>query len=342
MFKAKMDEVGKYDTVRLMECELDGVHHVVYKCPPIVRHITGVAAGKRDGRVFPYVAHYLGTGDMLYPMHEGDAMVNRLLDELTQLDLVHDLLHARTPAMPSLSSCLPTNNSHSINGGRRFTVGGDGNTLKVHTKRRRRLSFSGLLTHLLPAHTLSSGHNASSVYRPPSNKGTTLVLVQTSQRRCTQLTVNGPANSLKRLFPGNPVQTTHATYPLLDSRTVPVSPSASALLATLQDQGYHPTVKSSWVERDSGALITQWIVYHRRGGPKPLSVTPPHLHYSTSSINLSTSSSSSAEDDEFSNRRGTLPNLLRSKSKSIFSLATDHTTTYRPTLTLKRILSVLL
>ncbi|KAK7083099.1 hypothetical protein SK128_014118 [Halocaridina rubra] len=170
-------------------------------------------------------------------------------------------------------------------------------------------------------------------------QGTTLVVVRMSNRRCTQLTVHGPAASLKKLLPGTPCSTIHSTYPLLDSRASPVNVNTSPLLAGLQEHGYHPTVKSSWVESESGALITQWIVYNRRGGPKPLTLSSPYLQTSTSSFNLSTLPS--VDDEEDTTSHGTLPNKLRSRSKSIFSLATEHTP-IRPTLTLKRILSVLL
>ncbi|XP_063589798.1 uncharacterized protein LOC134766826 [Penaeus indicus] len=338
---------GRGTESQRLDCEVGGVHHVVYKCTPNVHHIIRTQVGERgrvrDGRVFPYVAHYLSTGDMLYPAHEGEVMVSRLLEELTRLDLVNDLLHARGPGMPSLTSCVPRSFQSSSNGSRRFTIGGgDGDTLKVHTRRRRRLSFAGLLTHIFPAHNGST----SSVYRPPSNKGTTLVVVTCSLHRATEVTVHGPADSLRSLFPGTPVLTSDATYPLLDSRASPRDVGASDLLAALREKGYVSTVRSSWVVPHTGALMTQWLVYRRRGGwsggvgsSRTLPSSKRSLHHAASTTNvLSASTEGGGGLAEGGGAGGTLRHRLRNRSKSIMSLATEH----RPTLTLKRILSVLL
>ncbi|XP_045582101.1 uncharacterized protein [Procambarus clarkii] len=310
-----------------IECEVGGVHHVMYSCPPHAHHAIRTRVvdngGGRDGRVFPYLAHYLATGDMLYPAHEGQVMVTRLLHELTQLDLVDDLLHARPHA---LKGCLPkTLQRASSGGGRRHTVAGDGHTLQVNTRPPPRLSLTSLLTRLLlPHHTPTS-----TVYHPPSNKGTTLVVVRDTAQRSREVRVQGPAWALRSVFPGAPVHTTHATYPLLDSSVTPHT-SVTQVLNTLTRSGYLPSVRSSWVEAGSSALVTQWLVYHRGAGAR----TSSTLRYSSAStFNLSNSTSS--KDDG----RTTLKNRLKTRSKSIISLATEHT--QRPILTLKRILSVL-
>ncbi|XP_042212081.1 uncharacterized protein LOC121859371 [Homarus americanus] len=270
---------------------------------------------------------------MLYPAHEGQVMVSRLVEELTQLDLVDDLLHARGQAIYALTACVPKNLHHASSGGKRFSVGGDGDTLKIHTRRRRRLSLSNLLTHLLPAHTPTS-----TVYHPPSNKGTTLVVVRRSVQRSSEVRVYGPAGALRSVFPGAAVTTSDATYPHLDSRVSPSSSNVHLLLNTLTHSGYLPTVRSSWVEDYSGALVTQWLVHRRRGGVKALSPSSSTLQHSSSTTNLSNIPPSCGGNSECGG--GALRNRLKTRSKSIMSLATEHT--QRPTLTLKRILSVIL
>ncbi|KAK8736432.1 hypothetical protein OTU49_004999 [Cherax quadricarinatus] len=316
-----------------MECEVGGVHHVMYRCPPrahnTIRTRVVEGEGGRDGRVFPYLAHYLVTGDMLYPAHEGEVMVSRLLHELTKLDLVDDLLHARPLA---LTACVPKTLHRTSSGGGRLTVVGDGHTLKINTRRSPRLSLSSLLTHLLPAHTPTS-----TVYRPPSNKGTTLVVVTYTVQRSTEVRVQGPAWVLRSVFPEEVVHNTDATYPQLDSHVTP-NTTVPELLNTLALTGYLPTLRSSWVESGSGALVTQWLVY-RKGVGSRASIASSTLRYSSSSSTMHLSDSRSGRDKS-EGGEGTLRSRLKTRSKSIMSLASEHT--QRPTLTLKRILSVLL
>lgn len=76
-----------------------------------------------------------------------------------------------------------------------------------------------------------------------SLQGTTLVVVTCSLHRATEVTVHGPADSLRSLFPGTPVLTSDATYPLLDSRASPRDVAASDLLAALREKGYSSTVR---------------------------------------------------------------------------------------------------
>ncbi|XP_076065200.1 uncharacterized protein LOC143039219 [Oratosquilla oratoria] len=295
------------DTERL-ECEVGGVHNIVYKCPSYSEHIirTRVQARseERDGRVFPYVALYLATGDMLYPAHEGDAMVTRLIEELTRLDLVHDLLNARSPSVLSLKACLHPKAHKQPS--RRHTLG-ENDTLKVTTKRRRKMSFSGLLTSILP----SSSSGSSRVYRPPANKGTTLVLVRSALHRSSELSLHGPAAALRDLYPASAVTTCRTTYPDLDSRTTPPKDDPHSVLAKLEDKHYVVIVRSSWVETKTGALKTQWLLHLRRGGGGRLS-----------------------------HSGGTLKATLYPRSKSILTLASESPT--KPALTLKRVLSMLL
>ncbi|KAG7174162.1 hypothetical protein Hamer_G003054 [Homarus americanus] len=188
------------------------------------------------------------------------------------------------------------NEQHFIHsGGKRFSVGGDGDTLKIHTRRRRRLSLSNLLTHLLPAHTPTS-----TVYHPPSNKVRLL-----PSHTPTSSVYHPPSNKVK-----------------LDPPYLNISERE----------------RSSWVEDYSGALVTQWLVHRRRGGVKALSPSSSTLQHSSSTTNLSNIPPSCGGNSECGG--GALRNRLKTRSKSIMSLATEHT--QRPTLTLKRILSVIL
>ncbi|KAK4287614.1 hypothetical protein Pmani_039318, partial [Petrolisthes manimaculis] len=346
--------------------------------------------GCRDGRVFPYLAHYLATGDMFYPEHEGEVMVGRLLQELTRLDLVHDLLHhhSHKPApLAALTSCLPrphlshhhhqsegsdsvrwrrggNNNNNNSNGGEEGGGGGGGGgggTLKVNT-RRPRMVLPSLLTHLLfPTNSTTTSNTTSSsstpyypanthhhytrpppVYRPPPNKGTTVVVVsRRGESGGSRVDVHGAPGVLPTLLPPHThhpqhhhhhhtlarttISTTTATATTTTTTATATTPSsrgqgldASAtcarvslpphdLLNILADKGYIPTVRSWWVCQETGGLITQWLVYKR--GRRRI-------------------------------KRGTLRNRLKTRSKSIISLATDHST--RPALTLKRLLNALL
>ena len=46
---------------------------------------------------------------MVYPVHEGEAMVSRLMEELTRLDLVEDLLQTR-----SSTTCAPKHRAAAV------------------------------------------------------------------------------------------------------------------------------------------------------------------------------------------------------------------------------------
>lgn len=108
--------------------------------------------------------------------------------------------------------------------------------------------------------------------------------------------------------------------------------------------------RSSWVVPHTGALVTQWLVYRRRGGwgggggggvgsSRTLPSSKRSLHHAASTSNvLSASTEGGGGLAEGAGAGGTLRHRLRNRSKSIMSLAAEH----RPTLTLKRILSVLL
>ncbi|XP_045127603.1 uncharacterized protein LOC123514070 [Portunus trituberculatus] len=370
-----------------VECEVGDVHHVLYYGSAHLHHairtrVVERGAG-RDGRVFPYVAHYLATGEMLYPVHEGEAMVTRLLQELTRLDLVQDFL--RTPAASSSAS-----RSAQKEGGE-GRLGGDMlkvNTLKVNT-RRHPLSFSAILTHLRPAHAHA---HTPAVYRPPSNKrqGSTLVVVGRSALRLREVVVHGPRGELGRIFPNDHLLPAHApAHAALDAQVTPTPPSDSSLspahaaLSILSDKGYTPTVRSSWVCGQSGALITQWLVYRRRGGRRKgggsgggvkaenhkssssfvsyskltgtlsaastsslFSSSFPTLRRASSTTDLASvsttssssfSSSSSSSSSSFSSSSRTMRSKLKTRSKSILTL---HDPPPRPSLTLKRLLSV--
>ncbi|XP_076031246.1 uncharacterized protein LOC143019513 [Oratosquilla oratoria] len=299
------------DTEKI-ECEVGGVHNVVYKCPSYSEHIIRTRvqqrSEERDGRVFPYVALYLVTGDMLYPTHEGDDMVSRLIEELTRLDLVHDLLNARNPSVFSLNDCLHPRQHKKPK--RRYS---DNETLKVTTKGRKKLSITSLLMAILPISSSSSSSSSSassSVYRPPANKGTTLVLVWTTLHRSTDLVLYGPGSVLKDLFPADSVTTCRTTYPDLDSQATPAKNDPHSVLAKLEAQHYAVIVRSSWVETDSGALKTQWLLHFRRGGGR------------------------------LGHGGGTLRATLAPRSKSILTLASESPN--KPAFTLKRVLSMLL
>jgi len=50
----------------------------------------------RDGHSFAYILHYVCTGDLIYPLHEGFHRVDALLKELTYFGLVDDVLRNAT------------------------------------------------------------------------------------------------------------------------------------------------------------------------------------------------------------------------------------------------------
>ncbi|XP_046440029.1 uncharacterized protein LOC124191086 [Daphnia pulex] len=50
----------------------------------------------RDGHSFAYILHYLSTGDLIYPLHEGFHRVDVLLKELTFFGLVEDVIRYAT------------------------------------------------------------------------------------------------------------------------------------------------------------------------------------------------------------------------------------------------------
>ncbi|KAB7506485.1 hypothetical protein Anas_04462 [Armadillidium nasatum] len=200
-----------------------------------------------NGQIFPYIAHYLTTGDLIYPAHEGDDHISSLLEEIGRLDLVRKLFpnqkntRNHSGARRTSGKGLPSNDCST--------------TLRIKTKDDRWVSRT--LSRIL---RLPKNENSKSppVYRPPPQhyKGVTIVVVRSSLQGNVQVRVHGPSTALKSLIPHELTVIGQTTHHHLNSHIMPSNSSAHSIVMNLEEQGFVVTVRlNEETENISNLLI---------------------------------------------------------------------------------------